>query len=221
MVAKLGVITSPQGAAIADVLQILNRRAPQIEVVIYPSLVQGSTAPKQLIQAIELASARQEVDALLLTRGGGSLEDLACFNDEALAHAIAACPLPIVSAVGHEIDITIADLVADLRAPTPSAGAELLSEARVHLEQKMQHSKQRLLAAWSYYLLRLNNRLGRLEARLQKHHPERHIERWQQNFDRLQLRLEKPCKTLCINKSKSWKNSAVGFGNRAQAIWCL
>jgi len=124
--ARIGVITSPSGAAIRDVLTVLGRRFPSVPVIIYPAAVQGDAAPGELITAIETAARRDECDVLIIGRGGGSLEDLWAFNDEQLARAIAACPLPIVSAVGHEVDFTIADFVADVRAPTPSGAAEIV-----------------------------------------------------------------------------------------------
>ncbi|HNP36340.1 MAG TPA: exodeoxyribonuclease VII large subunit, partial [Woeseiaceae bacterium] len=122
---RIGVITSPSGAAIRDVLSVLGRRFPSVPVLIYPSAVQGTDAPAQLRAALERAVKRADCDLLILTRGGGSLEDLWAFNDEALARAIFACPIPLISAVGHEVDFTIADFVADVRAPTPSGAAEL------------------------------------------------------------------------------------------------
>ena len=123
---RIGVITSPSGAAVRDVLSVLKRRFPLVPVVIYPAAVQGDAAPGELIAALQAAVRRDECDVLILTRGGGSLEDLWAFNDEQLARAIAECPLPVVSAVGHEVDFTIADFVADVRAPTPSGAAELV-----------------------------------------------------------------------------------------------
>ena len=123
---RIGVITSPSGAAVRDVLTVLRRRFPLVPVVIYPAAVQGDAAPGELIAALKSAIRRDECDVLVLTRGGGSLEDLWAFNDEQLARAIAECPLPVVSAVGHEVDFTIADFVADVRAPTPSGAAELV-----------------------------------------------------------------------------------------------
>ncbi len=123
---RIGVITSPSGAAVRDVLSVLRRRFPAVPVVIYPAAVQGDVAPGELIAALQAAIRRDECDVLILTRGGGSLEDLWAFNDEQLARAIAECPLPVVSAVGHEVDFTIADFVADVRAPTPSGAAELV-----------------------------------------------------------------------------------------------
>lgn len=123
---RIGLITSPSGAALRDILSILGRRFPAIPVVIYPSAVQGDAAPGELQRALAIAEQRDECDALIIGRGGGSLEDLWAFNDEDLARAIAQCPIPIISAVGHEIDFTIADFVADVRAATPSGAAELI-----------------------------------------------------------------------------------------------
>ncbi len=121
----VGIVTSSTGAALQDILHILARRDPSLKVVIYPTAVQGKEATAEIVQMIELANARQEVDVLIVGRGGGSLEDLWCFNEEEVARAIFRSNLPIISAVGHETDVTIADFVADLRAPTPSAAAEL------------------------------------------------------------------------------------------------
>tara|TARA_R110002096_G_scaffold23031_2_gene73515 strand:+ start:1043 stop:2395 length:1353 start_codon:yes stop_codon:yes gene_type:complete len=122
----IGIITSPSGAAIRDMLSVLKRRFPAIPVVVYPAAVQGDAAPGELLQALQTAIARADCDVLIMGRGGGSLEDLWAFNDEPLARAIAASPLPIISAVGHEVDFTIADFVADVRAPTPSGAAEIV-----------------------------------------------------------------------------------------------
>lgn len=127
---RLGVITSPTGAAIRDILAVLGRRFPAVPVIIYPAAVQGDAAPGELIAALRTAIERKECDVLIVTRGGGSLEDLWAFNDEGLARAIAHCPIPIVSAIGHEIDFTIADFVADVRAPTPSGAAEIVVPSR-------------------------------------------------------------------------------------------
>ncbi len=127
---RLGIVTSLGGAVLHDVATSLARRAPQVELIVYPSLVQGPEAPAALVAAIEMAGRRHEVDTLLLCRGGGSIEDLWAFNDERVVRAIAACPMPVVSGVGHETDTTLADFVADLRAPTPTAAAELSAPAR-------------------------------------------------------------------------------------------
>ena len=123
---RIGIITSASGAAVSDVLSILGRRFPAVPVVIYPAAVQGDAAPGELLSALSIAVRRNECDVLILCRGGGSIEDLWAFNDEILARAISDCALPIISAVGHEIDFTIADFVADMRAPTPSVAAEIV-----------------------------------------------------------------------------------------------
>ena len=127
----MGVITSPSGAAIRDVLKVLRRRAPQLAVTIFPAQVQGQGAADELLESLNIALQRGDCDLLLLTRGGGSLEDLAAFNDERLARAISAAAIPVVSAVGHEIDFTIADFVADTRAATPSAAAEIAAASSI------------------------------------------------------------------------------------------
>ena len=134
--ARIGVITSPSGAAIRDILSILGRRFPAIPVVIYPAAVQGDAAPGELLSALASAVRRDECDVLIIGRGGGSLEDLWAFNDEEFARAIAACPLPIISAVGHEVDFTIADFVADVRAPTPSGAAEIVVPNQVEWQRR-------------------------------------------------------------------------------------
>ena len=123
----LGIVTSPRAAALHDVLTTLRRRAPHLPVIVYPTLVQGDEAPAQIVAALAAAGRRAECEVLLLVRGGGSLEDLIAFNDETVARAVRACPLPVVVGVGHETDTTIADLAADLRAPTPTAAAEFAS----------------------------------------------------------------------------------------------
>ncbi len=134
----VGVVTSLSAAALRDVLSVMARRAPHVRVVIYPAQVQGRDAAPQLCAALDRAAARAEVDTLLLVRGGGSLEDLWSFNDEALARRIASCPISVISGVGHETDFTIADFVADLRAPTPTAAAELCCEERGRLAGRLQ-----------------------------------------------------------------------------------
>ena len=127
---RIGLITSPQAAALRDVLTTLRRRAPQLSVVLYPTPVQGAGAAQQIVEALRTAGARDECDLLIVCRGGGNLEDLWEFNDETLARAIRACPLPVISGVGHETDFTLADFAADCRAPTPTAAAELAAPAR-------------------------------------------------------------------------------------------
>lgn len=187
---KIGVITSATGAALKDVLHVLARRDPSIEVVVYPTQVQGKDADKLICKAIEIANARLEVDVLLLTRGGGSLEDLWCFNSEDLAHSIYNSALPIISAVGHEVDTTISDYVADVRAPTPSAGAELLSKDAENKHEKLEIFISRLKQSWQHYQLKTNSRMSTLTHRLQRQDPKRRLEQYEQSFDEMQFRLD-------------------------------
>tara|TARA_R110002126_G_scaffold16527_13_gene66002 strand:- start:5686 stop:7023 length:1338 start_codon:yes stop_codon:yes gene_type:complete len=188
---RVGVITSPTGAAIRDIVSVLQRRAPGIEVIIYPCLVQGEQAAGQLRNMLSTAIRRNEVDVLIIGRGGGSLEDLWCFNDEQLARAVAACPIPIVSAVGHEIDFALTDFVADVRAPTPSAAAELVSPDQSHLLERLRRLQSALVQAQRSQLNRLRPDLKQLEQRLLALHPKRRLQQQQQRLDELQLRLNR------------------------------
>jgi exodeoxyribonuclease VII large subunit len=140
----VGIVTSTNAAALHDVLAALSRRAPHVRVLLYPSAVQGADAAAALVAALQRAGARREVDTLLLVRGGGSLEDLWSFNDEALVRAIAACPIPVICGVGHESDVTLADLAADLRAATPTAAAELAAPARADALERLDALAERL-----------------------------------------------------------------------------
>ncbi|MBK1735149.1 exodeoxyribonuclease VII large subunit [Halorhodospira abdelmalekii] len=188
---RLGVITSPSGAAIRDVLSVLERRFPSLPVLIYPVAVQGEGAAAQIAAALELAGRRREVDLLLLTRGGGSLEDLWPFNEEIVAHAIRACPLPVISAVGHEVDLTISDLAADLRAPTPSAAAETLSPDRGAYMAGLAEHRRRLHSALTRTLQRREERLLTLTRRLTAQHPGRRLRDRAQRLDELEARLRR------------------------------
>lgn len=169
----IGVITSPTGAAIHDVITVLERRCPMIPIIIYPTQVQGQTAVSQIISALDKAQQRNECDVLLMTRGGGSLEDLWSFNDESLAHKIADCQIPIVAAIGHEVDVTITELVADLRAATPSAAAELVAPDQQSLWQKLDIYNQELNNCISGKIYDLQTRLN--IARLKLRSPEQSI----------------------------------------------
>ncbi|WP_113907200.1 exodeoxyribonuclease VII large subunit [Aliidiomarina celeris] len=190
-VRTLGVITSPTGAALRDVLAVLQRRDPSLKVIIYPAQVQGTEAPGQLRQALASAIRRNEVDALLLTRGGGSLEDLWAFNDEMLARELANCPIPTLSAVGHEVDFTITDFIADVRAATPSAAAELVShDQSVHLRH-LQQLKERGWRAWQSLMQRHSTHLNHMQARLSSLSPRQRIERQAQQLDELDARVQR------------------------------
>lgn len=188
-VQRVGVITSPTGAAVRDIVTVLARRAPGIEVIIYPSQVQGDSAAAQLRNMLSTAVRRNEVDVLIIGRGGGSLEDLWCFNDEQLCRAVAACPIPIVSAVGHEIDFALTDFVADVRAPTPSAAAELVSPDQSHLLERISRLRSALIQAQRARMQQVAPKLMNLSQRLLALHPKRRLEQQQQRLDELQLRL--------------------------------
>ena len=185
----IGVITSPTGAAIHDILTVLKRRCPAIPITLYPTAVQGQAATADIVQAIDRAQRHGLADVLIIGRGGGSLEDLWCFNEEAVARAIAACPIPTVSAVGHEVDVTIADFVADLRAPTPSAAAEKISPDQQDWLRRLTEQQGRLGQSARRLLQRLDNQLGHLSARLRD--PRRELLEKAQRMDELELRLNK------------------------------
>jgi exodeoxyribonuclease VII large subunit len=186
---RIGVITSPSGAALHDILKILARRFPPAAVLIYPAPVQGAAAAPALVAALASAGARAECDVLILARGGGSLEDLWAFNDERLARAIAASPLPVVAAVGHEIDFTIADFVADVRAPTPSAAAELVVPDRAAWLESLRRTAERLTLALRRELRAVALRVEGTERRLALVHPGVRLEQQTQRLDDLTGRL--------------------------------
>ena len=183
---RIGVLTSPTGAAVHDILSVLKRRFPAIPVTIYPVPVQGAGAAEKIAQAIELANIRKECDVLLLSRGGGSLEDLWSFNEEVVAKAIFKSKIPIVSAVGHEVDFTIADFVADVRAPTPSAAAELLSPDREEWLTRTDSLQRRLSSSMQNRLRQTSQRLDWLSRRLQS--PEQRLVQAKSRIHELQQR---------------------------------
>ena len=161
----IGIVTSPSGAAIRDITHVIRRRHARLNLLIYPAVMQGAQCPPTVAGGIRWFNRHSDrVDLILIARGGGSLEDLAGFNDEALARTIAASKLPIVSAIGHEIDHTIADFVADLRAPTPSAAAELITAAQHRIEERIGALERRVYRAGAFHLLRAQQRLARLSA---------------------------------------------------------
>jgi exodeoxyribonuclease VII large subunit len=185
---SIGIITSPQAAALKDVLSTLARRAPHIPIVIYPTLVQGPDAPAGIIAALKAAEKENVVDVILMVRGGGSIEDLWAFNDEQLAYAMAQSPIPIVSGVGHETDVTIADFVADLRAPTPTGAAELAAPRKDQMLQELEAIKQAMLQRVRQRVEREAQTLDQLALRLSHAlpNPERmreQITSWQQRLN--------------------------------------
>lgn len=186
---RIGVITSPSGAAIRDVLHVLSRRFPAIPVLIYPVPVQGAQAAPEIIAALKLAAERAECDLLMLVRGGGSLEDLWAFNDETLARQILASPIPVISGIGHEVDFTIADFAADMRAPTPSAAAELAVPDAAEFERFFAQRMTRLTQVMTRHLSDLRRQLGFLQRRAALVSPAARLTQRIQQLDDLEQRL--------------------------------
>jgi exodeoxyribonuclease VII large subunit len=186
----VGLVTSATGAALHDMLTVLKRRAPDLPIFIYPTQVQGSAAISQIVAAIALANRRAEVDVLIVGRGGGSLEDLWCFNEEVVARAIANSAIPVISAVGHEVDVTISDFAADLRAPTPSAAAELVAPDQSARAQRLAHLWQRLVQAMNRHQTAARHGFVLLQKRLDHQDPKRRLEQQSQRLDELSARLQ-------------------------------
>ncbi len=187
----VGIITSPTGAAIRDILTVLKRRFPTLPIVIYPTLVQGDKAASQIVNAIQMANERNECDVLLLSRGGGSLEDLWPFNEEIVAHAIFNSQIPIVSGIGHEIDFTISDFVADMRAPTPSAAAEIISPNQTEILNQLEKHQHYLTRTLIQKLGQTQLLFTGLKKRLTQCHPIVQIEQQVQHYDQCEQRLIK------------------------------
>jgi exodeoxyribonuclease VII large subunit len=187
---KIGIITSPTGAVIRDMLTIIGRRFPGLEVLIHPAAVQGAGAATEIAAALARLGGRADLDVLIVARGGGSLEDLWAFNEEAVARAIAASPIPVISAVGHETDVTIADFVADLRAPTPSAAAELVVARRDELRQRVDDLTARGLSALQHALTARRNRAEMARRHLILLSPMARLARQADRLHTLRRRLE-------------------------------
>ena len=186
---RIAVVTSPTGAAIRDVLNILARRFPPAAVLVYPTAVQGAAAASAIVHALQLASARMDCDVLVLARGGGSLEDLWAFNDERVARAIRACAIPVVTGIGHEIDFTIADFAADARAPTPSGAAELVAPDRVACLEALTRMETRMNACMRRELRAVSSRFANVTTRLKQAHPGMRLAHQAQRLDDLEQRL--------------------------------
>ncbi len=185
----IGVVTSPSGAALHDILSIIERRYPRAHVLVAPAIVQGAEAPASIVQGLEQLGQLPEVDVIIVGRGGGSIEELWAFNDEQVARAIFNCPKPVISAVGHETDFTIADFVADLRAATPSAAAEAVVPILAELEMSLVAWQNRLSIAMQNAILRKEHAAQAFSARLVQQHPERKLAELVQTLDGLDERL--------------------------------
>ena len=202
---QIGVITSPTGAAIHDILTVLRRRFPAIPLIIYPVAVQGEAAKGEIARAIQLADQRSECDLLILARGGGSLEDLRAFNEKEVAEAIFYCSTPIISGIGHEVDVTIADFVADYRAATPSAAAETASPDQAEWLNRFDQLQRRLKQQINQRLNRHQQAFDWLDQRLQRQHPGRRLDDQAQQLDQLELRLKRAINSRMIHTAERLK----------------
>ncbi|MGY8689248.1 MAG: exodeoxyribonuclease VII large subunit, partial [Verrucomicrobiales bacterium] len=187
---RIAIITSPDGAVIRDLLSVLARRAPWVEVLVYPARVQGEGAYLEIINGLETLGKRSDIDTIVMARGGGSLEDLWAFNEEAVARAIDACPLPVVSAVGHETDFSIADFVADLRAPTPSVAAELITPDQQEIRLSLQEKHRQLRQLVERRIKHLSDRLDWMKRGGVFQRPRRYIEELSLRLDDIAIDLD-------------------------------
>lgn len=213
---NIAIVTSPTGAAIRDILNVLQRRAPSIQVTVVPTIVQGAEAAPQLREAFKKAISIANIDAVIIGRGGGSIEDMWCFNDEELARLIAASPVPVISAVGHEIDFTICDFVADLRAPTPSAAAELVAKSSQELISKVQSLDRLMLVAWERYFRRFKDKVSGLSKQLVD--PKRKLQDLSLRNDDLLNRLEFAIQTLVEKRKHRVAIAHQRLGNPLQLV---
>jgi exodeoxyribonuclease VII large subunit len=208
----IGIVTSLAAAALRDILSTLQRRNPSVPVIIYPSAVQGEGAAAQLTRAVQQAGERKECDVLIIARGGGSIEDLWAFNDEALARAIRNCPMPVISGVGHETDFTIADFASDQRAPTPTAAAELAAPSRSDLLREVANFAAALQRGMARQIDNRTQRLDLLTSRLG--HPDRRIAAQGELLAQLLLRLSSS--TSHALEGKSWRMAGLVQRSRAR-----
>ena len=214
----VGIVTSPSGAAIRDMLQILNRRFPNLHILIAPVRVQGEGAAQEVAAAIDLLNTRGGLDVLIVGRGGGSLEDLWCFNEEAVARAIARSRIPVISAVGHEIDFTISDFVADLRAPTPSAAAELLVGNKEAFEEQLRQSGARLARALKTQTLELRNRLTTVAGSYVFREPQNLIRRLRDRLETLRTAMANELRSAAQQRSQQVDELGLRMAHRLE-LW--
>ncbi len=211
---RIGVVTSPGAAALRDILRVLSRRYPLAEVLLSPTLVQGDAAPPQIVAALEALNAREDVDVILVARGGGSLEDLWAFNDERVARAVAGSRIPVVCGVGHETDFSLADFAADYRAPTPSAAAEVATPDRSELRGQVMALAGRLSLAMGAALARRRDTLAEEERALRRLSPTARLEQARQRVDDLAAR-----STELLQRDLSlWRERLAGLGGRLESV---
>lgn len=208
---KIGIITSPTGAAIRDILNIMNRRFSNVHIIIYPVLVQGPEAAPDISKAIDVMNKRADTEVLIVGRGGGSLEDLWAFNEEVVARAMARSKIPIISAVGHEVDFTIADFVSDLRAPTPSAAAELVIPEKSELESAVRSLRQRLENAVRSQWAHIRERLTRITSSYAFRQPRSYVEQMQQRLDDILRHLVNQTKAMFESSRRDFKEVGSKF----------
>jgi exodeoxyribonuclease VII large subunit len=208
---RIGIVTSPQAAALRDILNILHRRHRAAHVLIFPAQVQGDAAPLDVSNGIRYFNQARNVDVIIVARGGGSVEDLAAFNHEALARAVASSQIPVISAIGHETDFTIIDFVADLRAPTPSAAAELVIRSRQEIEERSQGMRERLVRAVRYRLLMARQALTELAQHDAFARMMNALGRRQQKLDDLVYRLEKAERRILERQRRRWELAAAAI----------
>ncbi len=199
--AKIGIITSASGAAFQDICNVIRRRYPA-HLILFPATVQGDKAPSELIAGLHYFNHTHSVDVIILTRGGGSQEDLFCFNDEQLARAIDRSDIPVISAVGHEIDFTIADFVADLRAPTPSAAAELVVPDKNELLLQIKNQEKHIVRSMNFIISQYQGMIQKLEKKINERHPQNLIYIYQQALDQHSMKLMKNLNYVHLQKSK-------------------
>ena len=211
---RLGVVTSARGAAIHDILQILHRRYPLVEVILAPTAVQGDEAPPQIVAAIEALNSHTDVDAIIVARGGGSLEELWAFNDERVARAIFASRVPVVSGVGHETDFTIADFVADVRAPTPSAAAEIVVPDQVALRSQIQQYQESLVQQEAQLLAERRSAMEHTSALLHRYSPRAILDRRRQDLDGRHQRMV----TQLQHRLQLLRQQLAGLQSRLQTL---
>lgn len=206
IISRVGLVTSPTGAAVKDMISIIKRRNPLIDIVIYPSLVQGDEAPKNLIQGIRTFNELQSVDVIVIGRGGGSIEDLWAFNDRNLAKAIYESDLPVVSAVGHEIDYTISDFVADLRAPTPSGAAELVAEETMSMMRALVLLKSRMVQSMQARITANRDVLLGMKKAFMRFRPRERIGDLRLSIDAIQERMSRSIKRRLKDERRQLRN---------------